>query len=114
MKEIAVNPIREFPISGRTLCQTTEAGTLTIGTQKSGAVLTQSFSIGAIALQDKDGSSAVGPVDFWSAIAFAERIVEGDARALTEHGAALLLATALIGAAMTWPVPAEHKEEVNQ
>lgn len=105
MTKITVTTIKTFPVSGRSLCLTDEAGSLTGGAHKDGAALTRSFTAGAVALQDKDGSCAAGPVDFWAAIQFAERIIEGDARAVTEPGAVLLLATALVGAAQTWPIP---------
>lgn len=102
---ISVITIREFPLSGRSLCLTDEAGSLIGGTHKDGSPLTRSFSDGAVALKNSDGSCAAGPVDFWSAVEFAARIVEGDQRAMTEPGGGLLLATALLGASMAWPLP---------
>lgn len=105
MTKITVTTIKTFPLSGRSLCLTDEAGSLTGGVHKDGSALTRIFTAGAVALQDKDGSCSAGPVDFWAAIQFAERIIEGDARAVTEPGAILLLATALVGAAQTWPIP---------
>lgn len=105
MSKIVVTVIKTFPVSGRNLCLTEEAGSLTGGVHKDGAPLTRSFSDGAVALQNSDGSCACGPVDFWAAVEFAGRIVEGDPRAITEPGSALLLATALLGASMAWPLP---------
>ncbi|MCJ8517793.1 hypothetical protein ABID21_000692 [Pseudorhizobium tarimense] len=104
-EKITVTVVKTFPVSGRSLCLTDESGALTGGVHKDGSPLSQSFTVGAVALQEKDGSCIAGPVDFWDVIGFAERIIEGDQRALTAPVASLLLATALVGIARTWPLP---------
>lgn len=105
-QKIHVTTIKSFPLSGRSLCLTDQGGSLPMGgIHKGGEPVTLTFTAGAVALQEKDGSCAAGPVDFWAAIQFAERIIEGDVRAATQPGAVLLLATALVGAAQTWPLP---------
>nr|CAD6410907.1 hypothetical protein REQ54_00808 [Rhizobium sp. Q54] len=106
MTEILVKPIKAFPLSGRVLCLTEEAGMMTGGVHKDGSPLARSFSSGAVALQEKDGACAVAPLDLHAAVEFAERLIEGDARAITEPGAVLMLATALVAIVLSWPVPA--------
>ena len=106
MTEVQVKPIKTFPITGRMLCLTEAAGTLTGGTQKDGSPLARNFSSGAVALQEKDGACAVAPIDLHAAVDFAECVIEGNARAATEPGAILILATALVAIVQSWPVPA--------
>ncbi len=116
MSKIHVTTIKSFPVSGRSLCLTDKGGSLPMGgIHKDGEPVTLTFSAGAVALQDKDGSCAAGPVDFWAAIEFAERIIEGDMRAATQPGAVLLLATALVGTAQTWPLPThpDHRQMID-
>ena len=106
MTDILVKPIKTFPVSGRMLCLTEEAGTVTGGAHKDGSPLVRNFSSGAVALQNKDGACAVAPIDLHAAVEFAECVIEGNARASTEPGAILVLATALVAVVQSWPVPA--------
>jgi hypothetical protein len=78
---------------------------MTGGIHKDGSPLVRSFSSGAAALQERDGSCAVAPLDLHAAVEFAERVIEGDTRATTEPGASLMLATALVAIILSWPVP---------
>jgi len=103
--EINVTPIKAFPVSGRKICLTDEGGTLTGGVRKDYSSLERSFTAGAVALVDADGSAAVDPVDFAAVMEFCERIIEGDQRAATQAGAILMLATAFVGVVISWPVP---------
>ncbi|KEQ05726.1 hypothetical protein [Pseudorhizobium pelagicum] len=104
MTKVLVSPIKSFPLTGRALCLTDEAGQLTAGCHKDGSPLEQRFSGGAFTLAEADGSCLVPPADFAAVLDYCERIIEGDVRASTAPGVVMMLAAAVMAVMLSWPV----------
>ncbi|WEZ84606.1 hypothetical protein P6U16_08540 [Rhizobium sp. 32-5/1] len=90
---------------GREIVTTVSGGVLANGVAKNGSPLIETYPAGAMILSDEHGRLIVGPIDIDAAIDLAERIAMGNARALTEPQAGLVLATALLGVFALLPEP---------
>lgn len=81
--------------NGRSLVYAAEPGVVS-GMTKEGPI-DLSYKAGDLILADKHGKSVCGPVGISGAVDLAERVLEGDPRALTDPLAMLVLAAAIVG-----------------
>lgn len=106
MIEPRVFKLDEFR-GGRVLGYTESGGTFPVMAKVNGEVLTQDviYPAGSLVLFDDKGT-IVGPFAFPGALDLAERVLDGDQRALTDSRSLLTLAAAVVG----FSIPPETTE----
>lgn len=83
--------------NGRHILATLDGGSVRTGTQKDGSPLMADFTPASFILSDGGDDIIVGPIVPSAAISLAQEVAQGNARAMTEPQATLILATALLG-----------------
>lgn len=94
--EISATLLTNLSGGDRCIMRTKDAGTIPNGVARDGSELLTDYPVGALILSNPRGDVIVGPIDIDRAVDLAHAMAIGNARALTEPQASLIIATTLL------------------